>query len=62
VAALAREVGLPGSFRELGVPESDIAACAEMAMSDGSIVYNAVAVTDPADARAVLRAAWQDHG
>lgn len=59
VQVLAREVGLPGSFRELGVPETDLAACAEMAMSDGSIVYNAVTVSDSSSALAVLRAAWQ---
>ena len=59
VAAFAGSVGLPGSLAELGVPESDLAACAEAAMSDGAIVYNAVPVTDPAQVLAVLRAAWQ---
>jgi len=59
VAQFVREAGLPSSFRELGVPEADLEACAEMAMSDGSIVYNAVTVTDPEQVLTVLRAAWQ---
>jgi alcohol dehydrogenase class IV len=59
VAAFAGSVGLPGSLAELGVPEDDLAACAEAALSDGAIVYNAVPVTDPADTLAVLRAAWK---
>jgi alcohol dehydrogenase class IV len=58
VRDFVRSVGLPLSFREVGVPESDLAACAEAALSDGSIVYNAKPVTDPADALGVLRAAW----
>lgn len=62
VASFAKSVGLPGSLAELGVPESDLAACAEAAMSDGSIVYNAVPVTDPVEVLAVLRAAWRGRG
>ncbi len=58
VAAFARDVGLPASFREAGVPESDLAACAEAAMSDGAIIYNARTVSDPAEVLTVLRAAW----
>ncbi len=59
VAAFARGAGLPASLRELAVPEEDLTACAEMAMYDGSIVYNAVAVKDPAEVLKVLRAAWR---
>jgi alcohol dehydrogenase class IV len=59
VAVFAREVGLPASFRELGVPESDLQACAEAAMEDGSIVYNAVTVNGPDEVLGVLRAAWR---
>ena len=58
VASFSRALGLPSSFREAGVPESDLAACAEMAMSDGAIVYNAKPVRDSAEVLAVLRAAW----
>jgi aldehyde dehydrogenase (NAD+) len=59
VAAFAREVGLPTSFRELGVPERDLEACAKAAMEDGSIVYNAVTVNGPDEVLGVLRAAWR---
>jgi alcohol dehydrogenase class IV len=54
-----RQAGLPLSLREVGVPESDLAACAEAALSDGSIVYNAKPVSDPAEVLAVLKAAWR---
>ncbi|HUI72232.1 MAG TPA: iron-containing alcohol dehydrogenase [Spirochaetia bacterium] len=52
------EVGLPRSFREAGVPQSDLAACAEAAMSDGAIVYNAKPVMSPREVLGVLTAAW----
>jgi alcohol dehydrogenase class IV len=58
VSAFTREVVLPQSFREVGVPEADLAACAEMAMYDGSIVYNGREITDPTDVLGVLKAAW----
>ena len=54
--------GLPTATREsrsLGVPESDLQACAEAAMEDGSIVYNAVTVNGPDEVLGVLRAAWR---
>ena len=40
VAQLLAEVGLPSHLREVGVPESDLAACAEGSLSDGAIVFN----------------------
>jgi alcohol dehydrogenase len=58
VRDFGRRVGLPSSFREVGVPEADLAACAEAAMSDGAIVYNARPIVDPADVLTVLKAAW----
>jgi aldehyde dehydrogenase (NAD+) len=58
VSAFVSEVGLPLTFREAGVPEEDLAACAEAAMSDGAIVYNAKPVRDPSEVLGVLRAAW----
>ncbi len=61
VSAFVREVGLPGSFREAGVPREDLAACAEAAMSDGAIVYNARTVSDPREVLTVLEAAWSGH-
>jgi aldehyde dehydrogenase (NAD+) len=58
ISAFVAEVGLPLTFREAGVPEEDLAACAEAAMSDGAIVYNAKPVRDSSEVLGVLRAAW----
>jgi len=58
VSAFIAEVGLPSSFRETGVPEDDLEACAEMTLSDGAIVQNPKPVTDSADVLGVLKAAW----
>jgi alcohol dehydrogenase len=58
VSAFVAEVGLPSSFRETGVPQDDLGACAEMTLSDGAIVQNPKPVTDAADVLGVLKAAW----
>jgi alcohol dehydrogenase class IV len=58
VSAFVAEVGLPRSFRETGVPQDDLEACAEMTLSDGAIVQNPKPVTDSADVLGVLKAAW----
>ncbi|MGA2478640.1 MAG: iron-containing alcohol dehydrogenase [Spirochaetia bacterium] len=58
VEAFVRETGLPTRLRNVGVPQEDLAACAEAALSDGSIVYNARPVADPAEVLGVLKAAW----
>jgi aldehyde dehydrogenase (NAD+) len=62
IADFSRSVGLPGSFREVGVPESDLPACAEAALSDGAIVYNAKPVTDAGEVLGVLKKAWAGEG
>jgi aldehyde dehydrogenase (NAD+) len=58
IEAFVRETGLPTRLRDVGVPQEDLAACAEAALSDGSIVYNARPVSDPAEILDVLKAAW----
>ena len=58
MSAFVREARLPLTFREVGVPWEDLAACAELAMSDGAIVYNAKPVAGPAEVLGVLSAAW----
>ncbi len=58
VRSFVRQMGLPVSFREAGVPQADLSQCAELAMSDGAIVYNGRPVAGPAEAREVLAAAW----
>ncbi len=58
IIAFDKELGLPTTLKELGVPESDLAACAQVAIADGSIVYNGKPVFDPAEILLVLREAW----
>jgi alcohol dehydrogenase class IV len=58
ILALNREVGMPTTLREAGVPESDLEACAQVAIADGAIVYNGKPVFDPAEILSVLRKAW----
>ena len=53
-----KQLGLPRSFREAGVPEADLGACADAAMYDGSIVYNSKPVSEPTEVLSVLKAAW----
>ncbi len=40
VAALVAQCGLPTRLRDVGVPEAELAACAEASLADGAIVYN----------------------
>jgi alcohol dehydrogenase len=58
IAKLVAEVGLPLRYRDVGVPESDLEAIAEMTLSDGSIVNNPTPVTEAAEVMTVLRAAF----
>jgi alcohol dehydrogenase class IV len=58
IQALNRELGLPASLRELGVPEDQLSSCAEAALGDGSIVYNARTVMEAEELRGLLRSAW----
>jgi aldehyde dehydrogenase (NAD+) len=61
VEALARlvgQVGLPVRLRDIAVPQSGLRRCAELALSDGSIVYNPRSVSDPGQAMEILQAAW----
>jgi alcohol dehydrogenase class IV len=58
ISRLVCDVGLPSRLRDVGVPQEDLPACAEAALSDGSIVYNAKPVSDPAEVLGVLKAAW----
>jgi alcohol dehydrogenase class IV len=58
IAQLVADSGLPTRYRDVNVPESDLAAIAEVALSDGSIIYNPKPVTDAKDVLSVLRAAY----
>ena len=46
VAQLAARIKLPSHLREVGVPDHDLAACAEASLADGAIVYNGKAVSN----------------
>jgi aldehyde dehydrogenase (NAD+) len=58
IERLVAEVGLPTRYRDVGVPEADLPAIAEVSLSDGAIVYNPKPVTEAADVLGVLRAAY----
>jgi alcohol dehydrogenase class IV len=58
VSKLVADVGLPTRYRDVGVPEADLPTLAEVALTDGAIVYNPKPVTDAADVLRVLRAAY----
>jgi alcohol dehydrogenase len=59
ILGLNQKMGLPTRLQDIAIPESDLEICAEMAMADGSIVYDPKPVTEPAEVLRVLRAAWQ---
>jgi alcohol dehydrogenase len=54
---LIARIGLPTGLREAGVDEACLAECAELAMSDGSIVYNPRMVMEAEEVLAVYRGA-----
>lgn len=58
VAALIASTGLPTRLRDAGVPEADLPASAEQALSDGAIVYNGRFAADVELTSEVLRAAF----
>jgi len=58
VARLLAEVGLPARLREVGVPESDLAACAESSLADGAIVFNGKFAADQELVLGVYRIAY----
>ncbi len=58
VTEFTREVGLPRTLREVGVPEDDLEMCAQVALSDGAIIYNGKPVFEVEEVLPVLRKAW----
>jgi aldehyde dehydrogenase (NAD+) len=55
---LTKKVGLPQKLRECNVPESGLEACADLALSDGSIVYNPKPIFEAEEVMEVLRKAY----
>ncbi len=58
VFELAKMCGLPTRLRDVNVPENELLECAEIALTDGAIVYNGRPVTDPSEILQVLKAAY----
>jgi alcohol dehydrogenase len=58
ISDLIAESGLPTRLRDSGVPEADLEACADQALSDGAIVYNGRFAADVELTLEVLRAAF----
>jgi alcohol dehydrogenase class IV len=61
ILELNKEIGLQTTFKAVGVPESDLEQCAQVALSDGAIVYNGKPVFDPAEILIVLKEAWSGN-
>ena len=55
---LLREIGLTERLRDIDIPEEGLKDCAELSLSDGSIVYNPKPVFDAEEVLKVYRAAW----
>ncbi len=58
VYKLAKSCNLPTKLRDVGVPESELAECAEIALTDGAIVYNGRPVSDAKDIFEILKASY----
>lgn len=58
VLEIAKSCNLPTRLRDVGVPENELSECAEIALTDGAIVYNGRPVTDPSEILQVLKEAY----
>ena len=58
IADFTRRLGLPQKLREAGVPKEGLKECSEIALSDGTIVYNPKLISDPAEVLKVYEQAW----
>ena len=58
VAELVKSLGLPSRLRDAGVSESVLEAVAKSADHDPLLKTNPIPITDPAEVRRVLHAAW----
>ena len=58
VSGFFEAVGLPGSLREVGVPEDGVTAIAEDAMTDFGLHHNVRPVAGAEELEMVLREAW----
>ncbi|MEW5722651.1 MAG: iron-containing alcohol dehydrogenase [Thermodesulfobacteriota bacterium] len=58
MAALVHRIGLPAGLGAAGVDKKDLAACAALAMTDGSIIYNPRMVLEPEEVLEVYHKAY----
>lgn len=58
VCDLTQRIGLPGKLREAHVPKEGLKDCAELSLSDGSIVYNPKPTFEAEEILKVYEAAW----
>jgi len=55
---LTKKIGIPQRLRDAGVPEDGLQEVAELALSDGAIVYNPTMVFEAEQIMDVLKKAW----
>jgi alcohol dehydrogenase class IV len=55
---LTKKMGVPQKLREAGVPEEGLEEASEMALYDGSVVYNPKPVFESEEVLAVYKEAW----
>ena len=58
ITNFTRKLGLPQKLRDVGVPESGLRECSELALSDGAIVYNPKFISDSNEVLKVYQEAW----
>ena len=58
IEELSKKIGLPGRLRYVDVPMEGLKDCAELSLSDGSIVYNPKPVFEAEEVFKVYEAAW----
>lgn len=55
---LSRDIGLPRQLKDTGIEEARLKDCAELSISDGSIIYNARMILDPDEVLRIYREAY----
>jgi len=58
IAEFTKKLGIPQRLRDVGVPEDGLQQIAELALSDGAIVYNPTMVFESDQILDVLKKAW----
>jgi alcohol dehydrogenase len=58
IEELTMKIGLPGRLRDVDVPREGLKDCAELSLSDGSIVYNPKPIFEAEEVLNVYEAAW----